>query len=175
MTVTPLLSLLPLPLIGIPLIPASSAPAAALRTGCRTGQGWLAAAVSRPCEWAWAISLPAFPERAGQRFSANLPLLQSASLVGLYGLTLLALAAGLAPAFWIAGQRPRSARRPSAGAGGLGWGRLAETPTPSSTPSRWLVWCSLLCRNMKMGPVLRPSHLERLQILSRSKHPCRSL
>ena len=58
------------------------------------------------CEWARGHVATGFPWNApGYLFSANLPLLQSASLVGLYGLTLLALAAGLAPAFWIAGQR----------------------------------------------------------------------
>ena len=141
--------LLPLPLIGIPLILASFwVPAAALahRLGRSTGArlGWLLLFLAL-CEWARGHVATGFPWNApGYLFSANLPLLQSASLVGLYGLTLLALAAGLAPAFWIAGQRKPAiclaALLPVLAA--YGWGRLAETPTPSSTPSAPVGGCS---------------------------------
>ena len=106
--------LLPLPLIGIPLILASFwVPAAALahRLGRSTGArlGWLLLFLAL-CEWARGHVATGFPWNApGYLFSANLPLLQSASLVGLYGLTVLALAVGLRHSGLPASESPRSA------------------------------------------------------------------
>ena len=171
--------LLPLPLIGIPLILASFwVPAAALahRLGRSTGArlGWLLLFLAL-CEWARGHVATGFPWNApGYLFSANLPLLQSASLVGLYGLTLLALAAGLAPAFWIAGQRKPAiclaALLPVLAA--YGWGRLVETPTPSSTPFKVTRLVQpAVPQHEKWDRSLRPSHLERLQTLSRRQTP----
>ena len=58
------------------------------------------------CEWARGHVATGFPWNApGYLFSAHLTLLQAASLVGLYGLSLLAVLWSLAPAFWLAGQR----------------------------------------------------------------------
>ena len=171
--------LVPLPLIGIPLILASFwVPAAALahRLGRGTGArlGWLLLFLAL-CEWARGHIGTGFPWNApGYLFSANLPLLQSASLVGLYGLTLLALAVGFAPAFWIAGHRKPAicfaVLLPVLAA--YGWNRLAETPTPPPEPSKLVRLVQpAVPQHEKWDRSLRPSHLERLQSLSRDQTP----
>ena len=171
--------LVPLPLIGIPLILASFwVPAATLahRLGRGTGArlGWLLLFLAL-CEWARGHIGTGFPWNApGYLFSANLPLLQSASLVGLYGLTLLALAVGFAPAFWIAGHRKPAicfaVLLPVLAA--YGWNRLAETPTPPPEPSKLVRLVQpAVPQHEKWDRSLRPSHLERLQSLSRDQTP----
>ena len=139
------------------------------------GEARLAAAVPGPLRvgaWPYRHRLPR--NAPGYLFSANLPLLQSASLVGLYGLTLLALAVGFAPAFWIAGHRKPAicfaVLLPVLAA--YGWNRLAETPPPPPEPSKLVRLVQpAVPQHEKWDLSLRPSHLERLQSLSRDETP----
>ena len=171
--------LLPLPLLGIPLLLALFwVPATMLahRIG-RTPAGrvgWLLLLLAL-CEWARGHVATGFPWNApGYLFSAHLTLLQSASAFGLYGLTLLALAAGVAPAFWILGHR-----RLAIGlvlvvpvlalAGGV---RLAVMPPPSSdVPKLVRLVQPVVPQHEKWDRERRPDHLQRLRDLSRDDVP----
>ena len=171
--------LLPVPLIGIPLLLALFwVPAAVIahRIG-RTPAGragWLLLGLAA-AEWARGHVATGFPWNApGYLFSAHLTLLQSASVFGLYGLTLLALAAGFAPAFWILGQRRLAiclvAVLPVlALVGGL---RLATMPSPSpDVPKLVRLVQPAVPQHEKWDRGLRPGHLQRLQQLSRGQVP----
>ena len=172
-------ALLPVPLFGIPLLLALFwVPAAMIahRIGRTTLSrlGWfllfLAAA-----EWARGHVATGFPWNApGYLFSAHLTLLQSASVLGLYGLTLVALAAGFAPAFWILGHRRIAISFAAvipllALAGAI---RLATLPTTSVDVQKLvrLVQPAVPQRE-KWDRGLRASHLQRLQHLSRGQVP----
>ena len=171
--------LLPLPLLGIPLLLALFwVPAVMLAH--RIGRtpvgrvGWLLLLLAL-CEWARGHVATGFPWNApGYLFSAHLTLLQSASVFGLYGLTLLALAAGFAPAFWILG-----GRRLAIGfalvlpvlalAGGV---RLAVMPPPSSdVPKLVRLVQPVVPQHEKWDRERRPDHLQRLRDLSRGDLP----
>jgi apolipoprotein N-acyltransferase len=171
--------LLPLPLLGIPLllslfwVPAS----AAAHRFVRSEPGRIAAlALSLGlCEWARGYVATGFPWNApGYLFSAHLTLLQAASLFGLYGLSLLAILWCLAPAFWLAGQRRLAI------AFGLilpvlmvsGAIRLATIPTPSDEiPKTVRIVQPVVPQHEKWDRALRPQHLGRLQELSRTVKP----
>lgn len=171
--------LLPLPLIGIPLllsffwVPA----AAAAHRVARHEAGRLAAVML--ClglsEWARGYVATGFPWNApGYLFAAHLTLLQAAGLVGLYALSLLAIGWSLAPAFWLAGQR-----RLALGLGLIlpvlmvyGAVRLAATPTPvDEIPKMVRIVQPAVPQHEKWDRGLRPQHLGRLQDLSRTAKP----
>jgi len=171
--------LLPLPLLGIPLllslfwVPAA---AAAHRVARSTG-GRLAALMLclGLCEWARGYVATGFPWNApGYLFAAHLSLLQAASLVGLYGLSLLAIAWCLAPAFWMGGHR-----RLAVGLGLIlplfmaqGAIRLALTPAPADeVPKIVRIVQPAVPQHEKWDRALRPQHLGRLQELSRTVKP----
>ena len=100
--------LLPLALIGLPaLLALFWMPAAAL--AYRIGRNapsrlvWFVFFLGL-AEWARGYVATGFPWNApGYLFSAHISLLQGAGLVGLYGLTFLALLVAIAPALWRAG------------------------------------------------------------------------
>ena len=171
--------LLPLPLIGIPLllslfwVPA----AAATHRFARSQAGRIAAMILclGLCEWARGHVATGFPWNApGYLFSAHLGLLQAASLVGLYGLSLLAIAWSLAPAFWLVGQR-----RLAIGVGlilpllmAFGVARLGATPTPvDDIPKTVRIVQPAVPQHEKWDRALRPRHLGRLHELSRTAKP----
>ena len=171
--------LLPLPLIGIPLLLALFwVPAALLAHWIGRSAvgrvGWLLLCLAAG-EWLRGHVATGFPWNApGYLFSAHVSLLQSASVVGLYGLTLLALAAGFAAAYWILGRRRIAlclvAILPVlALAGSL---RLAALPTPlPDTPKLVRLVQPAVPQHEKWDRGLRPSHLQRLQDLSRGSMP----
>lgn len=171
--------LLPLPLLGIPLLLALFwVPAAMLAH--RIGRtpvgrvGWFLLLLAL-CEWARGHVATGFPWNApGYLFSAQLTLLQSASVFGLYGLTLLALATGLAPAFWILGRRRLAigfalVLPVLALAGGV---RLAVMPPPpSDVPTLVRLVQPAVPQHEKWDRERRPDHLQRLRDLSRGDVP----
>jgi len=171
--------LLPLPLIGIPLllslfwVPAA---AAAHRIGrSAAARMALLALLLGACEWARGHVATGFPWNApGYLFAAHLTLLQAASLVGLYGLSFLAILWSLAPAFWMVGRRRMAA--------GLflilpllavyGTFRLAVTPTPADDIPRTVrIVQPAVPQHEKWDRTLRPGHLRDLQRLSRTQKP----
>ena len=171
--------LLPVPLIGIPLLLALFwVPAAMIahRIGrTMAGRlGWLLLFLAL-AEWTRGHVATGFPWNApGYLFSAHLTLLQSASVFGLYGLTLVGLAAGFAPAFWMLGHRRIAISLVAvlpllALAGGL---RLAALP-PVSPEVQKLVRLvqPAVPQREKWDRGLRPGHLQRLQQLSRGQVP----
>lgn len=171
--------LLPLPLLGIPFllslfwVPA----AAAAHHFVKSEQGRIAALALTLglCEWARGHVATGFPWNApGYLFSAHLTLLQAASLVGLYGLSLLAVLWSLAPAFWLAGQR-----RLAIGLALIlpalmmfGATRLATLQTPADEiPKTVRIVQPAVPQHEKWDRTLRPQHLGRLQELSRTAKP----
>ena len=171
--------LLPLPLVGIPLLLSLFwVPAAAVAHRCAASPGGRLAALILGlglCEWARGHVATGFPWNApGYLFDAHLTLLQAASLFGLYGLSLLALAWSLAPAFWLVGQWRLAIALglivPVLAACGMA--RLAATPTPADEiPVTVRLVQPAVPQHEKWDRALRPRHLARLQELSRTAKP----
>ncbi len=172
--------LIPLPLIGIPaLLALFWVPAAMLahRLG-RTpvARLLLFAAMLAICEWGRGHIATGFPWNApGYLFSAHLSLLQTASLVGLYGLTLMALVWAMAPALWRLGWRRLAVCTaliiPVAAFAGMV--RLDGLPTTAEdTPPRIVrIVQPAVPQHEKWDRTRRPDHLRRLTSLSRDTHP----
>ena len=171
--------LLPLPLVGIPLLLSLFwVPAAAVaHRVARHEAGRLAVFMLCLvlCEWARGHVATGFPWNApGYLFATHLSLLQAASLVGLYGLSLLAIAWSLAPAFWLAGHR-----RLAIGFGLIlpalivyGSVRIAVTPVPvDDIPKTIRIVQPAVPQHEKWDRSLRPQHLDWLQELSRTAKP----
>ena len=171
--------LLPLPLIGIPLLLSFFwMPAAAVAHRCSRGAGGRIVAFMlclALCEWARGYVATGFPWNApGYLFAAHLTLLQAASLVGLYGLSLLAIVWSLAPALWLAGHR-----RLALGLGlilpallAYGAARVTVTPTPvDDIPKMVRIVQPAVPQHEKWDRALRPRHLGQLQDLSRTAKP----
>ena len=152
--------LIPLPLFGIPLllalfwVPAGAL--AAYRLG-RSAVGrvlWFAVTLTL-CEWARGHVATGFPWNApGYLFSAHVALLQTASLMGLYGLSFLALLWAFAVAIWKLGRRRMAIVMalivPLAALAGLvRLERLPDPPGDMALKPRGL--CSRRCRSMKNG------------------------
>ena len=168
--------LLPLPLLGIRFFCRCSGCRPPPPTTVKSEQGRIAALALTlgRCEWARGHVATGFPWNApGYLFSAHLTLLQAASLVGLYGLSLLAVLWSLAPAFWLAGQR-RLAIGLALILPALMFGatRLATLPTPADEiPKTVRIVQPAVPQHEKWDRTLRPQHLGRLQELSRTAKP----
>ena len=172
--------LIPLPLFGIPLLLALfwvPAGALAYRLG-RSATGrvlWFAVALSL-CEWARGHVATGFPWNApGYLFSAYLPLLQTASFLGLYGLSLLALLWAFAIAVWQCGWRKTAIAMAmilplAALVGQIRVDRLAEPPTDAPSKMVRLVQPAVP-QHEKWNRVARPGHLQTLRRLSRDSYP----
>ena len=172
--------LIPLPLLGIPALLALfwlPAGMLAYRLG-RTpaGRVLLFVAGLSLMEWARGHVATGFPWNApGYLFSAHISLLQMAALVGLYGLTLLALVWAVAPALWWLGWKRTGLclilTVPLMMAGGLA--RLAELPAASGEvpPKTVRLVQPAVPQHEKWDRALRPGHLQRLASLSRDTYP----
>ena len=172
--------LIPVPLIGIPaLLALFWIPAAMLahRLGRRpVARLLLFAAMLALCEWGRGHIATGFPWNApGYLFSAHLSLLQMASLVGLYGLTLVALVWAMVPALWWLGWRRLAVcvgfMMPVAALAGMV--RLADLPTPATDapPKMVRIVQPAVPQHEKWDRTRRPDHLQRLTSLSRDTHP----
>ena len=177
--------LLPLALIGLPaLLALFWMPAAAL--AYRIGRNapsrlvWFVFFLGL-AEWARGYVATGFPWNApGYLFSAHISLLQGAGLVGLYGLTFLALLVAIAPALWRAGM----GRLALAAIiilpliAGYGMIRLHRTmPTDVAetdmvhAPHQVRLVQPAVPQHEKWRRDLRPDHLDRLRRLSRDQVP----
>ena len=172
--------LIPLPLLGIPaLLALFWLPAGLLahRLG-RTPAGRLLlfVAMLSLCEWARGHVATGFPWNApGYLFSAHISLLQIAALVGLYGLTLLALICAMAPALWWLGWRRLAVVTvlilPLAAFAGMT--RLSNLPMVSddALPKTVRIVQPAVPQHEKWDRTKRPGHLRTLTSLSRDTHP----
>ena len=172
--------LIPLPLFGIPLLLALfwvPAGAAAYRLG-RSAVGrvlWFAVTLTL-CEWARGHVATGFPWNApGYLFSAHVALLQTASLMGLYGLSFLALLWAFAVAIWKLGWRRMAIVMalivPVAALAGLvRLERLPDPPGDMALRTARLVQPAVP-QHEKWNRGARPRHLETLRALSRDSHP----
>ena len=172
--------LIPLPLLGIPaLLALFWVPAAMLahRLGrTKVARLLLFAALLAICEWARGHVATGFPWNApGYLFSAHLSLLQTASFVGLYGLSLLALVWAMVPALWRLGWRRLAACAflilPLAALAGMV--RLADLPTAveDALPKTVRIVQPAVPQHEKWDRTRRPDHLRRLVSLSRDTYP----
>ena len=172
--------LIPLPLFGIPFLLALFwVPAGALAYHFgRSAAGralWFAVALSL-CEWARAHVATGFPWNApGYLFSAYLPLLQTASFLGLYGLCLLAFLWAFAIAVWQHGWRKTASFMAmilplAALVGQVRIDRLPEPPTDAPSKMVRLVQPAVP-QHEKWNRTARPAHLQTLRSLSRDSYP----
>jgi apolipoprotein N-acyltransferase len=131
------------------------------------------------CEWGRGYIATGFPWNApGYLFSAHISLLQSASVLGLFGLTLVALAFALVPAFWVVGWRKSAAvillvLPLMAVAGHI---RLTDLPASEGASEanrpKWVRLVQpMVAQDEKWNKQRRPEHLATLQSLSRDSMP----
>lgn len=175
--------LLPFALIGLPALLAlfwMTAAALAFRVGRNVPSRlvWFVLFLGL-AEWARGYVATGFPWNApGYLFSAHIWLLQGAGLVGLYGLTFLALFWAMGPALWRAGKIGLALVALSvlplvAGYGVVRLDRL--TPQMDSDGAQLVRQIRLVQpavpQHEKWRRDLRPQHLERLRRLSRDEVP----
>lgn len=172
--------LIPLPLLGIPaLLALFWLPAGMLAHRlCRApvARVLLFVVMLSLCEWARGHVATGFPWNApGYLFSAHLSLLQMAALVGLYGLTLLALVWAMVPALWWLGWRRLAVVTflvlPLTALAGVI--RLSTLPSPSedALPKTVRIVQPAVPQHEKWNRTKRPDHLRSLTSLSRDTQP----
>ena len=136
-------------------------------------------------EWARGYVATGFPWNApGYLFSAHLSLLQSASVLGLYGLNLVAVIVAMIPAFWVMGWRRTAivagAILPLVAIGGMvrlasdeisGVADLAMGEPKQVRPKQVRLVQPAIPQNEKWNREKRPAHLQRLIELSSGTLP----
>ena len=123
-------------------------------------------------EWSRSFIATGFPwSLMGGLFAVHLGSLQMASVMGVYGLTLLAFGAAMAPLFWIFSARGLALLLVMIPLLGTGWGVLrldSQLPAPSATAPQARLVQPVVPQNDKWNRQKRPAHLARLVALSQT-------
>ena len=123
-------------------------------------------------EWSRSFVASGFPwSLMGGLFAVHLGSLQMASVIGVYGLTLLAFGAAMAPLFWILLARGLALMLVMIPFLGTGWGVLrldSQSAAPSATAPQARLVQPVVPQNDKWNPQKRPAHLASLVALSQT-------
>ena len=123
-------------------------------------------------EWSRSFVATGFPwSLMGGLFAVHLGSLQMASVMGVYGLTLLAFGAAMAPLFWILSARGLALLLVVIPLLGTGWGVLrldSQLPAPSANAPQARLVQPVVPQNDKWNWQKRPAHLARLVALSQT-------
>ena len=123
-------------------------------------------------EWSRSFVATGFPwSLMGGLFAVHLGSLQMASVIGVYGLTLLAFGAAMAPLFWILSARGLALLLVMIPLLGTGWGVLrldSQLAASSATAPQARLVQPVVPQNDKWNRQKRPTHLARLVALSQT-------
>ena len=123
-------------------------------------------------EWSRSFIATGFPwSLMGGLFAVHLGSLQMASVMGVYGLNLLAFGAAMAPLFWIFSARGLALLLVMIPLLGTVWGVLrldSQLPAPSATAPQARLVQPVVPQNDKWNRQKRPAHLARLVALSQA-------